>query len=307
MVRNVQVEQVDDVARPLIAVGNDYPDGHIIAPHRHRRGQLVSGRSGVLVVSTPEGRSVMPPQRGMWIPPGVIHDVRMIGDVSMQSLYLEPGMTEGMPASCQVVGISQFMRSLIEQALDLPVDYDPDSRAGALMVLIEHELRGQPVLPLSLHYPAEGRLASKCRQFLAHPDISQTINDWSRDLGLSRRTFTRMFRREVGESFACWRQQACLMVAVPRLVSGESVTSVALALGYDNPASFTTMFKRILGAPPRSYIAQQAQGGSARSSKFGGRTQGDQAKGPAVSSRADWGEKRLRNQGRRREEAPKPL
>lgn len=257
MVRNIQVEQVDDIARPLIAVGNDYPDGHVIAPHRHRRGQLVSGKSGVLVVSTPQGRSVMPPQRGMWIPPGVIHDVKVLGGVSMQSLYLEPDMTEGMPANCQVVSISPFMRSLIDQALEFPVDCNPDSRAGALMTLIEHELRRLPVLPLSLCFPADGRLAQKCRDFLTTPNIKLTIDDWSHDLGLSRRTFTRLFRREVGASFVAWRQQACLLMAIPRLIAGQSVTTVALDLGYDNPAAFTSMFKRMLRASPRAYVSHE--------------------------------------------------
>jgi AraC-like DNA-binding protein len=73
---------------------------------------------------------------------------------------------------------------------------------------------------------------------------------------MSRRTFTRVFRRETGLSFTMWRQQACLVAALPRLVAGEPVTRVAVDLGYDNPAAFTTMFKRVLGASPRAYLAQ---------------------------------------------------
>ena len=76
-------------------------------------------------------------------------------------------------------------------------------------------------------------------------------------IGLARRTFTRQFRREVGESFVSWRQQACLLVAIPRLVAGEAITEVAIELGYENPAEFTSMFKRMLGVPPRSYISRQ--------------------------------------------------
>lgn len=34
------------------------------------------------------------------------------------------------------------MRGLMLEAVDLPVDYDPDSRAGALMALLQHEIRG---------------------------------------------------------------------------------------------------------------------------------------------------------------------
>jgi AraC-like DNA-binding protein len=261
MVRKIQVELVDDVAGPIIAIGNDYPDGHVIPPHSHRRGQLISGASGAVVLATPQGRWVMPPQRGMWIPPGIVHDVRMLGAVSMHSLYLDPALAGAMPAGCQVVGISPFMRGLMAQALDLPVDYAPDSRAGALMTLILHEMQLLPVLPLSLPFPAHGALARRCRQFLRRPSADDTIEDWGTALGMSRRAFTRLFRRETGLSFVAWRQQACLMAAMPRLAAGETVTAVALDMGYDNPAAFTTMFKRVLGASPRAYLRRSGADG----------------------------------------------
>lgn len=254
MVRGIKVEAVDHVPRAVIAVGNHYPDGHIIPPHSHRRGQLIFGATGVLILSTPDGAWVMPPQRGMWIPAGVEHNVRIVGDASIQSIYLEPDQTHGMPARCRVVGLSKLMRNLIAEAVDLPVDYSPDSRAGALMALIQHEMRQLPQLPLSLTFPTHTGLAERCRAFLAAPDAHATIDDWCAALGMSRRAFTRLFRAETGASFVAWRQQACLVAALPRLVAGESVTSVALALGYDNPAAFTTMFKRILGAAPRAYF-----------------------------------------------------
>ncbi|MEJ1976532.1 MAG: AraC family transcriptional regulator [Acetobacteraceae bacterium] len=87
----------------------------------------------------------------------------------------------------------------------------------------------------------------------------ETIDGWSSALGMSRRAFTRLFRRETGLSFVAWRQQACLFAALPRLFAGEPVTAVAIELGYDNPAAFTTMFKRLLGAPPRRYLQQSGE------------------------------------------------
>lgn len=256
MVRSVFVEAVDSVSRPLIAVGDEYPDGYVIPPHQHRRCQLIFGASGTVVLATPQHTCVMPPQRGMWIPAGTVHDVRMLGAVSLYSLYLEPEVASDMPNRCQVVAISKFMRSLIDEALDLPVEYDPDSRAGALMALIQHEMRRLPVLPLSLPFPAHVPLAQHCRQFLLKPTTHGTIEEWSDSLGMSRRAFTRLFRRETGLSFVAWRQQACLIAALPRLLAGEPVTMIAVDLGYSNPAAFTTMFKRVLGAPPRTYFRQ---------------------------------------------------
>lgn len=254
MARNVRIDDADHVPRPVVAIGNEYPDGHVIAPHEHRRGQLLTGASGVIVFGTANSTWVMPPQRGMWIPPATRHHVRVVGSVEMQSLYLEPDASIGLPERCEVVAISSFMRSLIAEALELPLEYDAGGRAGALMELIHHELRQLPILPLSLQYPSSGLLAARCRRFIEKPDIHETIDGWSQELGISRRSFTRQFRRETGLSFVAWRQQACLLCALPRLAAGESVTSVAIDMGYENPAAFTLMFKNAFGAPPLAYL-----------------------------------------------------
>jgi len=44
--------------------------------------------------------------------------------------------------------------------------------------------------------------------------IHETIDDWSKALGMSRRAFARLFR-QTGLSFVAWRQQACLLCAMP--------------------------------------------------------------------------------------------
>jgi AraC-like DNA-binding protein len=41
---------------------------------------------------------------------------------------------------------------------------------------------------------------------------------------------------------------------MPRLAAGEAVTTVAIDLGYENPAAFTLMFKRAFGSPPLTYL-----------------------------------------------------
>ncbi|MCB4771166.1 helix-turn-helix transcriptional regulator [Ancylobacter sp. Lp-2] len=247
-----------EVARPVVALGSDYADGHVIAPHRHRRDQLLYGATGVVLLATAAGAWVMPPERGMWIPAGIVHDVRIMGRVRMRSLYIEPGVIRNMPGHCQVLGIPPLMRSLLAEAVFVPAEYDPAGRDGALMALIQHEIPLLPALPLSLPLPAHKALAGLCRSFLLAPTPHTSIDAWSEAAGCSRRTFTRLFRRETGLSFVAWRQQACVMAALPRLAAGQPVTAVALDLGYDNPAAFTSMFRRILGTPPGAYIEREA-------------------------------------------------
>ena len=73
------------------------------------------------------------------------------------------------------------------------------------------------------------------------------------DAGMSRRTFTRLFRAQTGASFAAWRQQG-LQAAIARLTQGQSVTRVALDLGYASPSAFASAFRRVLGATPSAYL-----------------------------------------------------
>ncbi|AUG52768.1 AraC family transcriptional regulator [Thalassospira marina] len=242
-----------DVDRPVIGLGMVYEDGEVIPPHDHDRDQLLYGMTGVVIASSEQGVWLMPPQRGMWIPAGIVHEVRMIGKVIMRSLYLSPDESRGMPDQCQVVGISPLMRSLLSEAVSIAPEYDVNGRDGALMALIEHEIRNMPAIPLSLPLPLHKALSRRCHAFIRTPSAHDTIENWCNDLGMSRRSFTRLFRMETGLSFVEWRQQACTMAALPRLAAGEAVTTIALDLGYDNPAAFTSMFKRILGASPRDY------------------------------------------------------
>jgi len=245
----------DEVASAVIAIGNDYLADHVVQPHSHKRSQLIYGASGLMLVVTEHGAWIVPPEQAVWLPAGEVHSVHMtMGPVSTRSAFVWPDAVPGLPDHCQVLGISPLMRQLLLEAVDVPLEYDPGSRDGLLMALLQQEIPRLPTLPLSLPFPRDKRLARRCRKLLDQPTPHDSIDEWSAALGMSRRAFTRLFRHETGISFAAWRQQACLFAALPRLAAGEAVTVVAMDLGYDSPAAFTSMFRRALGAPPSRYF-----------------------------------------------------
>lgn len=257
MVKNARfVAALDATPRPVVAVGNDYPDDFEVTPHHHNRGQFLHGGSGVMTVRTEHGAWVVPPEEAVWIPAGIEHSLRMIGPVSTRSLFVSPAAAPAMPTSCQVFAISPLMRELLLAALDLPLEYDLAARDGLIMALALQEVQRLRPLPLSLPFPADPQLGRKCRKYLSHPDASDTIDDWATSLAMSRRSFTRLFKRETGLSFAHWARQACLLSALRRLALGDSVTTIALDLGYESPAAFTTMFKKSFGMPPSRYFTK---------------------------------------------------
>jgi len=208
-----------------------------------------------MTVRTEHGAWVVPPQEAMWIPAGTIHSVRMIGRVTTRSLYILPAAAPDMPETCQVLSISGLMRELLLAAVELPADYQEEGRDGLIMALALAELRQLHSLPLSLPLPTDAKLARRCQKFLRRPGAGESIDDWAETLAMSRRSFTRFFKRETGMTFAHWARQACLLTALRRLALGEAVTTVALDLGYESPAAFTTMFKKSLGMPPSRYFS----------------------------------------------------
>lgn len=254
MARSTNPHDYQDVPRPVAAMAKEFPDGHIIAPHSHPRGQLVFAASGVMTVTTPGGAWVVPPQRAVWVPPDVEHKIRMSGDVAMRTLYIAGSAAAGLPRACCVVSVSSLLRELILAAVELPVLYDVAGRDGRIMALIVDEIRALPMLPLQLAMPSDTRARRVSAALLDDPADGRPLADWARDVGASARTLARHFRAETGMSFAMWRQQARLLSALNRLAAGAPVTDVALDLGYDSPSAFISMFRRALGTTPGRYF-----------------------------------------------------
>jgi AraC-like DNA-binding protein len=253
--RSTNPDDFQTVPRPIGAMAKDFPDGFFIAPHAHPRSQLIHAASGVMRVRTPQGAFVVPPQRALWIPADIVHDVRMAGAVEMRTLYIAPAAVAALPKECRVVAVSPLLHELILRAATLPLNYDEGGADGRVMALILDELGALPVLPLSLPMPRDARLAKMCRALLDDPASTLTLPQWARRIGASSRTLARGFQRETGLTFGRWRQQARLLEALSRLARGQAVTTVALDLGYDSPSAFTSMFRRTLGRTPSSYFS----------------------------------------------------
>lgn len=247
-----------DVPRPIAVLLDDYPPGFFDPKHSHIRAQLVYATTGVTILTTNDASYVAPPQRAIWIPAGVEHEVRCRGRVLIRTLYISPDAAPDLPRNCQVIDVSNLLRELILAAADLPIEYELEGRDNRIMNLILDEIRRARRIPLCVPMPANDRLARICMAILADPAQHDALNDWASAAAMGRRTFTRTFRRETGMSFATWRQQVRLMDALSRLATGHSVTATALDVGYNSPSAFTAMFRRTFGVPPTHYLDEEA-------------------------------------------------
>jgi AraC-like DNA-binding protein len=242
------------VDRPVGVLLDDYPPGFFDPAHSHARAQLVYATSGVIILSTNTASYVAPPQRAIWVPAGVKHEVRCRGRVEIRTLYITSDAVPDLPTTCQVMEVSNLLRELILEAGKLPVEYQLEGREERVMSLILDEILRAPRIPLCVPMPSNERLARVCKAILADSAQHEALNDWANAAAMGRRTFTRTFRQETGMSFATWQQNVRLMDALSRLATGHSVTATALDVGYNSPSAFTAMFRRAFGVSPTHYF-----------------------------------------------------
>jgi AraC-like DNA-binding protein len=111
-----------------------------------------------------------------------------------------------------------------------------------------------------LPLPFDRRLRKVCAAVLQAPGNDDTLEQWGERMGASARTLARRMKDETGMSFHNWRLQVRIDEGICRLLQGQSVVSVARALGYASASAFVYMFRNVMGVSPTRYLEQIAGG-----------------------------------------------
>jgi AraC-like DNA-binding protein len=131
--------------------------------------------------------------------------------------------------------------------------YPVEGREQRLMGVILDELQTLVPEPLYLPLAQERRVRKIMDSLMEKPGDNRSLEDWAGSVGASSRTLSRIFQKETGLSFGQWRTRLRLVEGVERLQRGETVTGVALELGYANSSAFIVMFQRELGTVPSKF------------------------------------------------------
>ena len=207
-------------------------------------------------VRTGRAAWIVPPNRALWVPAGVQHEIRAIGAVRMRTLYSSARLGALLPPgdACALVTVAPLLQALIADLIDVQTEGRRRTRERHIVALILDEVRALSTMPLCLPWPGASRLRPVCEALGAEPGSDLTSAEWAARFGFSSRTLERDFLRSFGMTFGRWRQQLRLLSALERLSLGEPVTRVALDLGYASPSAFSAMFRRALGTTPSAYF-----------------------------------------------------
>src|SRR3978361_273168 len=70
-------------------VARNYRKGTRLDTHMHREAQLVYAARGMMQVTTPKGRWLVPPDRAVWVPALSEHAIDVLADIEMRTLYFD--------------------------------------------------------------------------------------------------------------------------------------------------------------------------------------------------------------------------
>lgn len=228
--------------------------GTCVQPHQHSWWQFLFAREGLMQVQAGEMTILLPPDYGVWIPPGCLHTLWVSEEVELESLYIKAEAITLKPDEARVVMVDDFVRAFIHHGCtSLPVHYDETGAEGRKVEVLLDLLQSLPDAPLNLPFPANARLLDVCLAVQATPHLPHTLEQ-SADLAcMSTRSFSRHFLRATGLPFHQWRQRLRLLSALEMLRSGTTVTEVALTVGYSTPSAFIYAFRQLFGHSPKHF------------------------------------------------------
>ena len=250
---NARIIDPDRIKRPAFVLAERFAS-HDGTPHKHRKGQLVYVSEGVLRVQTDGGMWIVVPQRGVWLPPNVMHRGVSRRGFTLCTLYVDAECAQALPKHCCTLTITPLVRELLLQGARLGWRYPGAASQMRLLSVLLEQIAALPHAPLHLPEPRDRRLRAITAALHAEPASNDCLDQWAARVGASSRTLARLFVKETKLTFASWRQQLRLLVALEQLAHGHSVTAAALDAGYQDASAFIAMFRRALGVTPGRYF-----------------------------------------------------
>ena len=243
----------DDAPAPIVGLGQKFASGEILGNHSHRRDQVLYPLRGVIEMQTPEGRWVLPPHRALWIPRNTEHSLFCRQESEVYAVYLSASELALRPRKSDVLDVSPLLRELILEACGLPWNYLEESYESQLMRFLYVTLSRAPREPMHLPFPVDRRARTFAQYVIENGLASFDVDSICELAGLSRRTLSRVYKRETSMTVNQWLQLYRMHEAAALLVSGCSVQDISHQLGYNSPSSFSVAFRTFFGKSPREY------------------------------------------------------
>lgn len=221
--------------------------------HRHPWGEFVYSFSGVMEVKIAGHHYLAPPHYGIWLPPDVEHVGLNRHEACHCSLYVERGLCSTLPAAACAVTVRPLMRSILDHLRQYPPELSPTDEEARLMRVLVDQLAAAECAGSYLPTSDDPVLGPILRAMEEHPGDNRPLAELVSLADSTERTVMRRCQRELGMSFAEWRQRLRVVKAMSLLEEGMTVQGIAAYFGYGSASAFIAMFRRVVGLTPAEY------------------------------------------------------
>lgn len=235
----------------------DHADAVVYDWHAHPHHQLLYAYAGTLRLEAHNHLYLLPPQRAVWIPAGVMHRTTL-NKVRSGSVFLLPALVPTSINRVRVIAAAPIVREMLLFAMRwsqhrLPEDALANAYFHALGLLCAEWITQE--MPFHLPVAQTPSLLAAIELTLRHLD-SVDLGQVARVANYSPRHFSRLFKQETGLDWRQFRLQARLLRAMELLIEPRmQITQVAYAVGFNSLSAFAKAFSLFVGESPSAYRA----------------------------------------------------
>lgn len=228
-----------------------HPPGRVLLPTQPGWDCIVFAHRGLFAALTESWVWAVPAHRALCVPDGNRLRIETTRRVAIRCLYVDARLGI-LGTDSRVINLAPLTRELISHAVrSAPMSLDSRENE-ATMTLLGERLAAESDSQLHLPLPADLVAKQVAMAMLADPSLD--IDVLLRGANANRRTIERRFASETSMTLGQWRRRARIVAAVGLLAQDESVTRVAVTVGYSSPSSFVAAFRSELGVPPREFM-----------------------------------------------------
>ncbi len=243
-----------------------------LAPHRHARlHQVMLVQSGGGWAHLDDHATPLRPGSVVNVPPGHVHAFRFehntqgwvvtLADELLDEILTHVGDVRQSLSACCVLQGSDLLASLMAQIWQ---EFQGTSAARALMLrglsatLLGHVARTRAESDADTTAASESRLVQRFRQLVDQHYLEHwRVADYARALSVTTTHLTRVTRAATGAPASALIEARAMREARRHLAYTHlSISTIAYALGYADPAYFTRVFTRDAGISPRNFRAR---------------------------------------------------
>lgn len=248
--QRIEVPDIRALPAPVYLRSQELAEREMFPVHTHDWHQFVYATAGTMVVTVGDCWYVISPEHAIWVPAGMPHTVGAMHGASFRNLYVATDAAADLPGVGTQLQVTPLLRELVLEFERLQDPHLQQAYSRQISQVLLAHLQRLPRLDFHLPWPQTPMLLRLCEALFQSPADDRSLDDWGNQLGASARTLSRRFERETGITFREWRYRLRLFLALEWLANGQSVTAVALELGYNTVSAFTHMFHQQTGCTP---------------------------------------------------------